>query len=582
MIMSHDNIKQNVSKSGGFDHSASFNHQKYRATPRVQLPNRRWPEQQITTAPQWCSVDLRDGNQALPKPMNPAQKRALFEQLVAIGFKQIEVGFPAASQPDFDFVRELIENDLIPDDVTVQVLTQAREEIIARTFEALRGVKRAVVHVYNSTSTAQRRYVFNTDADGVCAIAAQGARWVQQYAAQQPGTDWVFQYSPESFTQTELDIAVAACTAVCDVWRPDQGREVIINLPSTVEVDTPNVFADRIEWFCNEFRYRPHVAVSVHTHNDRGCAIASAELAVMAGADRVEGTLFGNGERTGNMDIVTMAMNLYSQGVDPRLDFSDMAAIVRCAEQCTEIPVGVRHPYAGELVYTAFSGSHQDAIRKGLAAWQPDSAWDVPYLPIDPQDVGRTYEEVVRVNSQSGKGGVTFALEREGGFELPRELQVAFSRVVQRRSEEIGGEVNGGEIAELFNQHYVNRAAPWQLQSYRLQGQESDSVTLQAELERVSLGGAGGRVAVTGSGNGTLAAMLAAVTSVTGNRPEIVDYHEHALGSGTAARAACYICLQLGGEKQWGVGVAEDTVRAALLALISAINANAAVKAVAA
>jgi 2-isopropylmalate synthase len=555
-----------------------FDHKKYRATPRIHLPNRRWPEQQITAAPQWCSVDLRDGNQALPKPMNPVQKRAMFEQLVAIGFKQIEVGFPAASQPDFDFVRELIEQNLIPDDVTVQVLTQAREEIIARTFEALRGVKRAVVHVYNSTSVAQRRYVFNSDRNGVRAIAVQGAMWVRHYAAQQPETAWIFQYSPESFTQTEIDFAVECCSAVCDVWRPDEGQPVIINLPSTVEVDTPNVFADRIEWFCNEFPYRRHVVVSVHTHNDRGCAVAAAELAVMAGADRVEGTLFGNGERTGNMDIVTMAMNLYSQGVDPQLDFSDMAAIVRCAETCTEIPVGVRHPYAGELVYTAFSGSHQDAIRKGLAAWQPGLAWDVPYLPIDPQDVGRAYEEVVRVNSQSGKGGVTFTLERESGFELPRDLQIAFSRVVQRRSEEIGGEVSGSEIAALFDQHYVNRAAPWQLQRYRLQGQESDSVTLQAELERAD----GGRIAVTGSGNGTLAAMVAAAASVTGDRPEIVDYHEHALGSGTAARAACYICLQLGNERQWGVGVAEDTVRAALLALISAINASAAVKAAAA
>jgi 2-isopropylmalate synthase len=389
----------------------SFNHEKYAPTAVVNMRQRRWPDRRLTAAPQWCSVDLRDGNQALVKPMNGAQKRRFFMQLVAMGFKEIEVGFPAASQPDFDFIRELIDHNLIPRDVTIQILTQAREDIIARSFEALRGAPRAIVHVYNSVSPAQRQYVFNTDRAGVRGIAEQGARWVQQYAAQQPDTQWTFEYSPESFTQTELEFANELCTAVCDIWRPDRGQPVIINLPSTVEVHTPNVFADRIEWFCDNFRYRPHVRVSVHPHNDRGCAVASGELAVLAGADRVEGTLFGNGERTGNMDIVTMAMNLYSQGVDPQLDFSDMAAIVACAEECTDIPTHVRHPYVGELVYTAFSGSHQDAIRKGLHAWQKagDStatrAWDVPYLPIDPQDIGRSYEAVVRVNSQSGKGG---------------------------------------------------------------------------------------------------------------------------------------------------------------------------------
>jgi 2-isopropylmalate synthase len=555
-----------------------FDHRKYTPSAVVSMRQRRWPDRQLTRAPQWCSVDLRDGNQALPKPMNPAQKRRLFEQLVRIGFKEIEVGFPAASQPDFDFVRELIEQNLIPDDVTIQVLTQSREEIIARTFESLRGARRAIVHVYNSTSPAQRRYVFGTDRNGVRAIAVQGAKWVQHYAARQPDTDWTFQYSPESFTQTELDFATEVCSAVCEVWRPDQGQRVIINLPSTVEVHTPNVFADRIEWFCDNFPWRQHTSVSVHTHNDRGCAVASAELAVLAGADRVEGTLLGNGERTGNMDIVTMAMNLYSQGVDPALDFSDMAAIVRCAEECTEIPTHVRHPYVGELVYTAFSGSHQDAIRKGLAAWQPDTPWDVPYLPIDPQDVGRTYEEVVRVNSQSGKGGVTFTLEREGGFELPRALQVAFSQVVQRHSEAIDGEVDAATINALIQQHYVNRTAPWQLHTYRLQGSDGERVAIQADLEHSD----GSRITATGSGSGTLSAMVEAAATAIGVRGEITDYHEHALTSGTGAQAACYACIQIGGSQHWGVGVAEDTVRAALAALVSAINGYAAEAVVAA
>lgn len=568
----------------------AFNFRKYSASDVVALRQRCWPDRRLTAAPAWCSVDLRDGNQALPKPMNPAQKRRLFLQLVAIGFKEIEVGFPAASQPDFDFVRELIEDNLIPADVTIQVLTQAREDIIARSFEALRGAARANVHVYNSTSPAQRRYVFATDRDGVRSIAEQGARWVMQYAAAQPATEWTFQYSPESFTQTELEFARDVCESVCDVWRPDRGRSVVINLPSTVEVHTPNVFADRIEWFGDNFKYREHVRLSVHTHNDRGCAVAAAELAVLAGADRVEGTLLGNGERTGNMDIVTMAMNLYSQGIDPQLNFGDIDKIVRCVEECTQIGTHMRHPWVGELVYTAFSGSHQDAIRKGLQEWGKNTAanastsWDVPYLPIDPRDIGRTYEAVVRVNSQSGKGGVAFSLERDYGMQLPRALQVEFSRIVQLHSETIDGEVNSGEIQRLFHEQFVDRCEPWRLRHYQIET-KGRRIEAQGRIEtegaahvalHVELSGTDGAVSVlSGEGNGTLAAAVDALQSIGGARAEIVDYHEHALRQGTAANAVSYVQIEIGGRRCWGVGIADDTVRSALAALLSAINRNA-------
>jgi 2-isopropylmalate synthase len=564
-----------------FNTHTSFDHKKYAPSTTVALPQRRWPDRRLAAAPQWCSVDLRDGNQALPKPMHGAQKRRFFMQLVAMGFKEIEVGFPAASQPDFDFIRELIEENLIPDDVTIQVLTQAREDIIARSFEALRGAPRAIMHVYNSVSPAQRQYVFNTDRAGVRGIAEQGARWVQQYAAQQPDTQWTFEYSPESFTQTELEFATEICTAVCDIWRPDRGQPVIINLPSTVEVHTPNVFADRIEWFCDNFSYRQHVRVSVHPHNDRGCAVAAGELAVLAGADRVEGTLLGNGERTGNMDIVTMAMNLYSQGVDPQLDFSDMANIVKCAEECTDIPTHVRHPYVGELVYTAFSGSHQDAIRKGLHAWQKNNIeqkkWDVPYLPIDPQDIGRSYEAVVRVNSQSGKGGVAFSLERDYGLQLPRAMQIEFSQQVQKHSEEIADEVSGAGIQQLFQTRYVNRDTPWRLQNYQIQTQ-GERVNVRAEL----IDAKHNSKIISGSGSGALAAAIDAVKTIAGAHCEIVDYHEHALQQGTAAKAVCYLQVGIGEQRCWGVGIADDTVRAAFAALLSAINSNLAAAAIAA
>jgi len=548
-----------------------FNFRKYTASDVVVMRQRRWPNRRLIAAPDWCSVDLRDGNQALPKPMNPAQKRRLFLQLVAIGFKEIEVGFPAASQPDFDFVRELIEEKLIPDDVTIQVLTQAREDIIARSFEALRGARRANMHVYNSTSPAQRRYVFATDRDGVRNIAEQGARWVKQYAAMQPETEWTFQYSPESFTQTELEFARDICESVCAIWQPDRSQRVVINLPSTVEVHTPNVFADRIEWFNDNFSYREHVRLSVHTHNDRGCAVAAAELAVLAGADRVEGTLLGNGERTGNMDIVTMAMNLYSQGVDPQLNFSDIDNIVRCVEECTDISTHMRHPWVGELVYTAFSGSHQDAIRKGLQLWNPKTSWDVPYLPIDPQDIGRSYEAVVRVNSQSGKGGVAFSLERDYGLELPRALQIEFSRIVQQHSEAIDGEVSSAQIQRLFHEQFVNRGEPWHLKQYQIATKSNACVAVHVELNNSD----GTTATFSGEGNGALAAAVDALQSICGARPDIIDYHEHALRQCTESNAVSYVQIDINGQRCWGVGIAEDTVRSAFAALLSAINRNA-------
>jgi 2-isopropylmalate synthase len=446
------------------------------------------------------------------------------------------------------------------------------------------------MHVYNSTSPAQRRYVFATDRAGVRNIAEQGAQWVKQFAAMQPDTEWTFQYSPESFTQTELEFARDICESVCDIWRPDQGQRVVINLPSTVEVHTPNVFADRIEWFNDNFKYREHVRLSVHTHNDRGCAVASAELAVLAGADRVEGTLLGNGERTGNMDIVTMAMNLYSQGVDPQLNFSDIDNIVRCVEECTDIATHVRHPWVGELVYTAFSGSHQDAIRKGLHAWtnktqevESSDAWDVPYLPIDPRDIGRDYEAVVRVNSQSGKGGVAFSLERDCGLQLPRAMQIEFSRIVQQHSETIDGEVSSAEIQRLFHEQFVNCGKPWHLKHYHLETKsqisaKSDTrVALHAELNNVD----GTTAIFAGEGNGALAAAIDALQSICGKKPEIIDYHEHALikdvirGQGTSSSAVSYVQIDIDGHKCWGVGIADDTVRSVFAALLSAINRNA-------
>ena len=543
-----------------------FDHRKYRAFEPIAKPDRRWPDQRITQAPSWCSVDLRDGNQALVEPMNAAQKLRLWELLIFIGFKEIEVGFPSASSHDFAFLRKLIEEDRIPADVTVQVLTQARPDLITKTFAALAGARRAVVHFYNSTSTVQREYVFGLDRAGITEIAVTGAQLVKAAAEAQPETEWVFEYSPESFTGTELDFAVTVCDAVNAVLSPTPENPVIINLPATVEMSTPNIYADQIEWFSDHVRHRDSLILSLHTHNDRGCAVAASELGLMAGADRVEGTLLGNGERTGNMDILTMAMNLYSQGVDPELDFTHMDEICTVARECTQLPVHPRHPYAGELVFTAFSGSHQDAIHKCLSKRDSDSGWDVAYLPIDPADIGRTYQEVIRINSQSGKGGVAHVLRRDYGLELPRWLQVDFSTAVQDLAEDSEAEVSSDEIYALFQQTYLMTADRWQLGNYQLLRQDgSDGL-------QVTLTGPGGDVALSGQGNGVVDAFVQAMESVTGRHIVVVEYSEHTLGQSADAEAVCYVQLNIDGERPCGVGRSHDIVHASLAAILSALD----------
>ena len=550
---------------------SAFDHRKYQPYAPVQLPDRTWPDRVLTTAPRWCSVDLRDGNQALIEPMNVAQKLQLFQQLVKVGFKEIEIGFPAASQPDFDFVRRLIDEKLIPDDVTVQVLTQAREELIARSFEALAGVKRAIMHLYNSTSTVQREQVFELDRAGIKAIAVQGAEWVKAYAARYLRTAWTFQYSPESFTGTELDYAVEVCDAVVNVWQPSAARPCILNLPSTVEMATPNVYADQIEWFCRHVQQRDAVIISLHTHNDRGCAVAAAELATMAGAQRVEGTLLGNGERTGNMDIVTMGMNLYSQGIDPQLNFSRMDEIIRCVKETTQLPVHPRHPYAGELVFTAFSGSHQDAIKKCLAKRDEQQPWDVAYLPIDPADLGRSYQEVIRINSQSGKGGIAYVLEQSQGYQLPRWLQIDFSGVVQKYAEDRAGEVEPRKIVELFEQYYLASLAPYELLGYqatRENGEDRLSATLRD---------AGKQATLQGRASGVVGAFVDALERYTGKKLVLVEYSEHTLSSsgGAGAEAVAYVQLNLDGQRHCGVARSSDIVEASLRAILGAVNQRA-------
>ena len=543
-----------------------FDHRKYRAFEPIAKPDRRWPDQRITQAPSWCSVDLRDGNQALVEPMNAAQKLRLWELLISIGFKEIEVGFPSASSHDFAFLRKLIEEDRIPADVTVQVLTQARPDLITKTFAALAGARRAVVHFYNSTSTVQREYVFGLDRAGITEIAVTGAQLVKAAAEAQPETEWVFEYSPESFTGTELDFAVTVCDAVNAVLSPTPENPVIINLPATVEMSTPNIYADQIEWFSDHVRHRESLILSLHTHNDRGCAVAASELGLMAGADRVEGTLLGNGERTGNMDILTMAMNLYSQGVDPELDFTHMDEICTVARECTQLPVHPRHPYAGELVFTAFSGSHQDAIHKCLSKRDADSGWDVAYLPIDPADIGRTYQEVIRINSQSGKGGVAHVLRRDYGLELPRWLQVDFSTAVQDLAEDSEAEVSSDEIYALFQETYLMTADRWQLGNYQLLRQDgSDGL-------EVTLTGPGGDVALSGQGNGVVDAFVQAMESVTGRHIVVVEYSEHTLGQSADAEAVCYVQLNIDGERPCGVGRSHDIVHASLAAILSALD----------
>nr|WP_026240095.1 2-isopropylmalate synthase [Parafrankia discariae] len=547
--------------------------EKYRPFPAVALPDRTWPNATITKAPRWCSVDLRDGNQALIDPMTPSRKMQLFELLVAMGYKEIEVGFPAASQTDFDFVRQLIEDDLIPDDVTIQVLTQAREELIERTVTSLVGSRRALIHLYNSTSTLQRRVVFGLDRAGVTEIAVQGARWCAQYAEKLlEGTDVRWQYSPESFTGTELEYALEVCEAVLDVWGPTPDNPVVLNLPATVEMSTPNVYADQIEWMSRNLTRRDSVVLSLHPHNDRGCAVAAAELGVMAGADRVEGCLFGNGERTGNVCLVTLGMNLFSQGIDPMIDLSDIDGVRRTVEYCNQLPVHPRHPYGGDLVYTAFSGSHQDAIKKGFEAMERtgQTLWEVPYLPIDPKDVGRTYEAVIRVNSQSGKGGVAYLMKSEYALDLPRRLQIEFSGVVQKLTDDAGGEVTAAQLWEIFTREYRpeggDPAASLELLGSRTTAAsgERDEVTVSVRLD-------GTETAITGSGNGPIDAFVAAL-SARGVPVRVLDYNEHALGSGADARAAAYLEVAVGETVLWGVGIDPNIVTASLRAVVSAVN----------
>ena len=541
-----------------------FDHSRYKPFPPIGLKDRQWPDQVIRHAPQWCSVDLRDGNQALIEPMSVSQKRKLFDLLVAVGFRQIEVGFPAASQPDFDFVRSLVEEGAIPQDVTVQVLTQARPELIRRSYESLRGARRAIMHVYNSTSVVQRRKVFRSGREGIIDIAVAGAEEVRRCAEAAPETEWTFQYSPESFTGTEVDYAVEVCDRVIDVWQPTPENPVIVNLPSTVEMATPNIYADQIEWFCRHVSRRDSVIVSLHTHNDRGCAVAAAELGVMAGAQRVEGTLLGNGERTGNMDIVVMAMNLYSQGIDPELDLANMDRIVSVVRECTQIDVHPRQPYAGDLVFTAFSGSHQDAIKKCLDLHREGEPWEIAYLPIDPRDLGRTYQDVIRVNSQSGKGGVAYVLANKFGFQLPRWLQIEFSRVVQDAAEASGGEIQPEQIWELFNRHYLDSEKPIILNNFSIE--RSDS----GEAFSGSISYFGKTLPIQGRGNGVLDALVQSLRKLFRFEFEVMEYGEHALSQGADAEAVTYIQIKSGGRRYTGIAISDDIISSSLNALMSA------------
>ncbi|GAA1735283.1 2-isopropylmalate synthase [Microcella frigidaquae] len=557
-------------------------YQPYHEQLAIDLPDRTWPARRITQAPRWCAVDLRDGNQALIDPMSPERKRIMFDLLVRMGFKEIEVGFPSASQTDFDFVRTLIEQDLIPDDVTIQVLTQAREHLIARTYESIKGAKRAIVHFYNSTSVLQREVVFRTDVEGVKEIALQGARWCQQYEATVPGTEIFYEYSPESYTGTELETALEVCNAVIEQIAPTPDRKIIINLPATVEMASPNVYADSIEWMHRHLARRDSVILSLHPHNDRGTAVAAAELGYMAGADRIEGCLFGNGERTGNVDLVALGINLFTQGIDPHLDFSDLDEIKRTAEYCNQLKVHERSPWAGDLVYTAFSGSHQDAIKKGFEAMDAraaasgvsvdDLVWGVPYLPVDPKDLGRTYEAVIRVNSQSGKGGVAYLLKTDHALDLPRKLQIEFSGVVQAKTDAEGGEVTSEQIWEIFQDEYLPSPDPdakwgrFELLSTRTASDMTGTVSLSATLrdgDEIS--------AVESTGNGPVAAFLSMMER-QGIAIRLFDYVEHALSAGGDAHAAAYVELEVNGRTLWGVGIDPDISTASLKAVVSAVN----------
>ncbi len=545
-----------------------MSYDKYRSTVPVDLPDRTWPDKRLTKAPRWCSVDLRDGNQALIDPMDLERKNVMFAQLVAMGFKEIEVGFPSASQPDFDFVRHIIENDLIPDDVTIQVLTQSREDLIRRTYESLRGSKRAIVHFYNSTSTLQRRVVFNLDRDGIKKIATDAAALCLTLESISPETEFLYEYSPESFTGTELDYALEVCNAVIEVIDPTPTRPLILNLPATVEMYTPNLYADAIEWFTRHVNQRESVIVSLHPHNDRGTGVAAAELGVLAGADRVEGTLFGNGERTGNVDVVNLALNLFSQGVDPELDIRDIDKARHVAEYANRLPVHMRHPYVGELVYTAFSGSHQDAIKKGMVAiGDTYDVWEVPYLPIDPKHTGRTYEAIIRVNSQSGKGGVAYLLSTEHGLDLPRAMQVEFSKQVQERTEASGTEISPAEIWDVFTTTYQPDNPTIQLLSSEVSAdQHITRIFAQLVVD-------GQHVTVKGEGNGPIDALMAGLRDEMDVRFKVRDYSEHALTAGSEASAVAYVEAEgEDGLTWWGVGMSSSILDASLEAVISAAN----------
>lgn len=542
---------------------------KYQRFIGVSLPDRQWPNKIIEKPPIWMSTDLRDGNQALIDPMSVATKLRFFKELVKIGFKEIEIGFPSASETDYEFTRLLIEQNHIPDDVTIEVLVQARYELIARTVESLRGAKRAILHMYNPLAPTFRKIVYNTDKEGVKNIAIQGTKWVKELTAQAPEVDWIYQYSPEVFSSTEVEFAKEVSDAVADIWQPTPEKKMILNLPATVEMSTPNTYADQIEWMHRNINRRDAIIISVHPHNDRGTAVAAAELAVMAGADRVEGCLFGNGERTGNVDLVTLALNLYSQGINPGLDFSDIDRVRKLVEDCNQIPVHPRHPYAGELVFTAFSGSHQDAIKKGLAVQKQDAFWEVPYLPIDPADVNRSYDAVVRVNSQSGKGGVSFLLQQQTGFQLPRRLQIEFSGVVQKVSDSTGKEIKSSEIAQLFDQEYVAVQVPLTYQSSKII-QEDDAhqveITIQAQHQNQT-------VKITGSGNGPIDAAAHALSQFTQAEINVIDYHEHAVGEGSDVAAVTYVEVKVAnGKPVFGIGRDSNIMTSAIKALINAVN----------
>ena len=546
---------------------------KYKPFNLIELNDRTWPGRSIEISPQWCSVDLRDGNQALIEPMGEERKLRMFKMLLEIGFKEIEVGFPSASQTDFDFVRKIIKENLVPNDVTIQALTQARPELIKRTFEALEGSKRAIVHVYNSTSTLQRRVVFKSDEKGIQKIATDGAKWVLDQSKLYPNTDWTFEYSPESFTGTELPYAVDVCNAVNEIWNPTQKKKTIINLPATVEMPSPNIYADQIEWMCRNLENRENITVSLHPHNDRGTAVAATELGVMAGADRIEGTLFGNGERTGNVDLVTLALNMLTQGVDPHLDFSNINSIMREAEYCNQLPVHPRHPYAGDLVFTAFSGSHQDAIKKGLSDIRNSNreTWEVPYLPIDPQDVGRSYEAVIRINSQSGKGGVAYLLEKDHGLSMPRRLQIEFSQVIQKIADESGKEISPSDVWDNFQTTYLNESGSYEFVDHNINskankdGSQTDEITINLKVNDKI-------ISITGTGNGPIDAMVNSIKDYLKLDIKISDYHQHAISAGSDAKAVAYSELLLNGKSVWGVGIHQNTVIAGFESVISGLN----------